>query len=167
MVEIRTATSGGTGRCCDGATVSGSAVPGSSTTSAPPMVAPSAAEYDLRRRDDAEAMIGLHSPTWSSTWPPRSAGSAPTWNGRRTCNPDNLLMGTHLLDATLRARDPKTVVIGTICSYPKFTPVPFSGTRCGRLPREGPTLRTGSPTGPAGAAPGQPGPVRPASRRST
>ena len=39
---------------------------------------------------------------------------------------DNLLMGTHLLDATLRARTPKTVVIGTICSYPKFTPVPFS-----------------------------------------
>ncbi len=39
---------------------------------------------------------------------------------------DNLLMGTYVLDATLRANTPKTVMIGTICSYPKFTPVPFS-----------------------------------------
>ena len=38
---------------------------------------------------------------------------------------DNLLMGTYVLDATLRAGTPKTVMIGTICAYPKFTPVPF------------------------------------------
>ena len=38
---------------------------------------------------------------------------------------DNLLMGTFVLDATRRADTPKTVMIGTICSYPKFTPVPF------------------------------------------
>jgi GDP-L-fucose synthase len=38
---------------------------------------------------------------------------------------DNLLMGTFVLDATLKAGTPKSVIIGTICSYPKFTPVPF------------------------------------------
>jgi GDP-L-fucose synthase len=39
---------------------------------------------------------------------------------------DNLLMGTYVLDATRRLQVPKTVIVGTICSYPKFTPVPFS-----------------------------------------
>jgi GDP-L-fucose synthase len=35
-------------------------------------------------------------------------------------------MGIHLLEECRRASVEKTVVIGTICSYPKFTPVPFS-----------------------------------------
>ena len=39
---------------------------------------------------------------------------------------DNLLMGTFVLDAARRHGTAKTVVIGTICSYPKHTPVPFS-----------------------------------------
>ncbi|HEX6167570.1 MAG TPA: NAD-dependent epimerase/dehydratase family protein, partial [Acidimicrobiales bacterium] len=38
---------------------------------------------------------------------------------------DNLLMGTFVIDEARRRDTPKTVVVGTICSYPKFTPVPF------------------------------------------
>ena len=38
---------------------------------------------------------------------------------------DNLLMGTFVLDAALRVGTAKTVMLGTICSYPKHTPVPF------------------------------------------
>jgi GDP-L-fucose synthase len=38
---------------------------------------------------------------------------------------DNLLMGTYVLDEARRRGTAKTVMIGTICSYPKFTPVPF------------------------------------------
>jgi GDP-L-fucose synthase len=38
---------------------------------------------------------------------------------------DNLMMGTQLLDASFRAGVPKFVAIGTVCAYPKFTPVPF------------------------------------------
>lgn len=34
-------------------------------------------------------------------------------------------MGIHLLEECRLAEIEKTVVIGTICSYPKFTPVPF------------------------------------------
>jgi GDP-L-fucose synthase len=37
----------------------------------------------------------------------------------------NLAMGTHLIDASSRLGVDKFVLIGTICSYPKFTPVPF------------------------------------------
>ncbi|MHB8626472.1 MAG: GDP-L-fucose synthase family protein [Aggregatilineales bacterium] len=38
---------------------------------------------------------------------------------------DNLLMGTQLLHESWRAGVQKFVTIGTVCAYPKFTPVPF------------------------------------------
>jgi GDP-L-fucose synthase len=38
----------------------------------------------------------------------------------------NLLMGTHVIEEARRTEAAKTVIVGTICSYPKFTPVPFS-----------------------------------------
>jgi GDP-L-fucose synthase len=39
---------------------------------------------------------------------------------------DNLLMGTYVLDEARRRSTRKTVMIGTICSYPKLAQVPFS-----------------------------------------
>jgi GDP-L-fucose synthase len=38
---------------------------------------------------------------------------------------DNLIMGAHLMEAARQANVAKFVAIGTICAYPKFTPVPF------------------------------------------
>jgi GDP-L-fucose synthase len=38
---------------------------------------------------------------------------------------DNLMMGAQLMEYARRAQVQKFVAIGTICSYPKFTPVPF------------------------------------------
>jgi len=38
---------------------------------------------------------------------------------------DNLMMGAHLFHEAWRAGVDKFVAIGTICAYPKFTPVPF------------------------------------------
>src|SRR6185295_18807506 len=38
---------------------------------------------------------------------------------------DNLIMGAHLMDEAKERELEKFVVVGTICSYPKFTPVPF------------------------------------------
>ncbi len=38
---------------------------------------------------------------------------------------DNIIMGTHLLEHARRNRVAKFVGLGTICEYPKFTPVPF------------------------------------------
>ena len=37
----------------------------------------------------------------------------------------NLLMGTYVIEEARRRSTGKTVIVGTICSYPKFTPVPF------------------------------------------
>lgn len=38
---------------------------------------------------------------------------------------DNLMMGTQLIHAAYQAKVKKFVCVGTICAYPKFTPVPF------------------------------------------
>ncbi len=38
---------------------------------------------------------------------------------------DNLIMGIQLMEASRQARVRKFVALGTICAYPKFTPVPF------------------------------------------
>src|SRR4028118_760982 len=38
---------------------------------------------------------------------------------------DSLMMGTQLIHAAYKAGVEKFVCVGTICAYPKFTPVPF------------------------------------------
>ncbi len=38
---------------------------------------------------------------------------------------DNLMMGAHIMEAARQAGTKKFVAIGTICSYPKFTSIPF------------------------------------------
>ena len=62
-----------------------------------------AAEYDLRRRDDAEAMIGLHSPDLVIHLAAKVGGIGANMERPSDLYLDNLLMGTHLLDATLRS----------------------------------------------------------------
>jgi GDP-L-fucose synthase len=51
--------------------------------------------------------------------------------GANAANPgkyfyDNLMMGVMLIEESRRLAVKKFVAVGTICSYPKFTPVPFS-----------------------------------------
>mgnify|MGYP001608261488 CR=1 FL=1 len=41
---------------------------------------------------------------------------------------DNLMMGTQLMEAARLTGIEKFVAIGTICAYPKFTPLPFAET---------------------------------------
>lgn len=41
---------------------------------------------------------------------------------------ENLIMGAQLMEAARHAKVKKFVAIGTICAYPKFTPIPFKET---------------------------------------
>lgn len=41
---------------------------------------------------------------------------------------DNLMMGVQLMEAARREGVRKFVAVGTVCAYPKFTPVPFAET---------------------------------------
>ncbi len=38
---------------------------------------------------------------------------------------DNMVMGARMIDAACRLGIEKMVILGTVCAYPKFTPVPF------------------------------------------
>ena len=90
------------------------------------ITAPTSEDYDLRRREDADAMIEEHRPDLVVHLAAKVGGIGANMERPSDLYMDNLLMGTYVLDATLRAGTAKTVMIGTICSYPKFTPVPFS-----------------------------------------
>ena len=61
----------------------------------------------------------------SSISPPPSAASARTARSRAGSSIENLHMGTMVMEHGRRAGLEKFVGIGTICSYPKFTAVPF------------------------------------------
>jgi len=87
--------------------------------------APTSEDFDLRRREDADAMIAGLAPDVVIHLAAKVGGIGANMERPGDLYLDNLLMGTFVLDATRRADTPKTVMIGTICSYPKFTPVPF------------------------------------------
>jgi GDP-L-fucose synthase len=88
--------------------------------------APTSAEFDLRRPDAVDAMLDELAPDLVIHLAARVGGIGANMDRPADLYLDNLLMGTYVLDGTRKAGTPKTVVIGTICSYPKFTPVPFS-----------------------------------------
>jgi len=89
------------------------------------VITPTSAEYDLRERDQVEAMFADSEPDLVIHLAARVGGIGANMARPAELYLDNLLMGTYVLDEARRRATPKTVMVGTICSYPKFTPVPF------------------------------------------
>jgi GDP-L-fucose synthase len=86
---------------------------------------PRSQRYDLTRDADIERLFELHRPHVVLHLAARVGGI-----GANRANPgkffyDNAVMGIQLIEACRRYGVEKTVVMGTICAYPKFTPVPF------------------------------------------
>src|ERR1035441_1910817 len=82
-------------------------------------------EYDLTRLDAIERLFDEHRPEVVIHLAAVVGGI-----GANRANPgrffyDNAIMGIQLIEAARRHGVEKTVVLGTICAYPKFTPVPF------------------------------------------
>jgi GDP-L-fucose synthase len=90
------------------------------------VVTPTSAEYDLRAVQQVEALFEHERPDMVIHLAARVGGIGYNREHPAELYLDNLLMGTYVLDVARRCETPKTVVVGTICSYPKFTPVPFS-----------------------------------------
>jgi GDP-L-fucose synthase len=90
------------------------------------LLTPSSIEYDLRDARQVDDMFDRLAPDVVIHLAARVGGIG--YNRERPADLylDNLLMGTYVLDAARRHGTPKTVIVGTICSYPKFTPVPFN-----------------------------------------
>jgi GDP-L-fucose synthase len=89
------------------------------------VLAPSSAEVDLRDRAAADAVIADAAPHCVIHLAARVGGIGANMAAPADLYLDNLLLGTNVIEAARVAGVPKTVVIGTICSYPKHTPVPF------------------------------------------
>jgi GDP-L-fucose synthase len=90
------------------------------------LVAPTSAEYDLTQADAVAKLFEVTEPELVIHLAARVGGIGANLRRPAELYLDNLLMGTYLIEEALRRGTPKTLVVGTICSYPKFTPVPFS-----------------------------------------
>jgi GDP-L-fucose synthase len=90
------------------------------------IVAPRRAEYDLTVPGAAEAMLATHRPATVIHLAARVGGIGYNQAEPAPLYLANLLMGTHVIEAARQVGGvDKTVLMGTVCSYPKFTPVPF------------------------------------------
>jgi GDP-L-fucose synthase len=83
-------------------------------------------DYDLTRYDDAERLFADAAPELVFHLAAEVGGI-----GANRANPGrywyaNLMMGAHVLELARIHAVRKTVVAGTVCAYPKHTPVPFS-----------------------------------------
>ena len=86
---------------------------------------PAYPDFDLTRVDAVERLFAEHRPEVLIHLAAVVGGI-----GANRANPghffyDNAIMGIQLIEAARRHGVEKTVVLGTICAYPKFTPVPF------------------------------------------
>ena len=83
------------------------------------------ADYDLTRTDDAARLFADAAPELVFHLAAEVGGI-----GANRANPGrywyaNLMMGAHVLEQARVHGTPKLVLAGTICAYPKHTPVPF------------------------------------------
>jgi len=84
------------------------------------------ADYDLTVPGAAEQLLADTSPTHIIHLAARVGGIGYNQAEPAPLYLANLLMGTHMIEAARHAPGiDKTVLLGTVCSYPKFTPVPF------------------------------------------
>ena len=89
------------------------------------IIVPRRAEYDLVIEDDVQRMLSDSQPDVILHLAANVGGI-----GANRAHPaeffyDNLMMGVQLMHQAWGAGIEKFVAVGTVCSYPKFTPVPF------------------------------------------
>ncbi len=90
------------------------------------LAAPSSADYDLRRAEDARGLLADVQPDTVIHLAARVGGIGANQERPADLYLDNLLMGTNVIEQCRLAGTDRLVVVGTICSYPKHTKVPFT-----------------------------------------
>jgi GDP-L-fucose synthase len=87
---------------------------------------PRSAEHDLTVPGVADRVLAAHRPSHVVHLAAQVGGIGYNQEQPAPLYLSNLLMGTHVIEAARHAASvEKTVLLGTVCSYPKFTPVPF------------------------------------------
>jgi GDP-L-fucose synthase len=89
------------------------------------VVVPRKAEYDLTEEDAVARLFRDHRPSVVIHLAAIVGGIGANREKPGQFLYDNLMMGAQLMEYARRSGVEKFVGIGTICSYPKFTPVPF------------------------------------------
>jgi GDP-L-fucose synthase len=89
------------------------------------IIAPRSAEFDLTREPDVLRLLQKERPEVVMHLAAKVGGIGANRKFPGTFLYQNLIMGTHLIEASRQFGVEKFVMVGTICSYPKFTPVPF------------------------------------------
>lgn len=89
------------------------------------IVVPRSAEYDLRNRDAILALLDDARPDVIIHLAAVVGGIGANREHPAEFFYENLMMGVQLLHEAWKAGVKKFVSIGTVCAYPKFTPVPF------------------------------------------
>jgi GDP-L-fucose synthase len=90
------------------------------------VIAPGSHEFDLTQRDAVKRMFAETSPELVIHLAARVGGIGANQARPAEIYLANLLMGTYVIEQARVDAVEKMVLVGTICSYPKFTPVPFS-----------------------------------------
>jgi GDP-L-fucose synthase len=89
------------------------------------VVVPRRRDYDLVRPGSAARLLRDARPDVVIHLAARVGGIGANRDNPGSFFHDNLMMGVQLLEECRLARVPRVVTVGTICSYPKATPVPF------------------------------------------
>jgi GDP-L-fucose synthase len=86
---------------------------------------PEIKDYDLRKADDIKRMLNDFLPEVIIHLAASVGGIGANLKNPGAFFYDNIMMGVQLMEEARLRNIGKFVTIGTICSYPKFTPIPF------------------------------------------
>ncbi|MEY3482472.1 MAG: GDP-L-fucose synthase, partial [Actinomycetota bacterium] len=95
------------------------------TDSGARVVVPRHAEHDLTKHGVADSFFAAHKPSHVIHLAARVGGIGYNQAEPAPLFLDNLQMGVNVIEAARTTGVEKMTILGTVCSYPKFTPVPF------------------------------------------
>ncbi len=89
------------------------------------LIVPRSRDYDLTHEHHIRRLFAEHRPNVVLHLAAQVGGIGANRMNPGTFLYNNLIMGTQLVEVSRQAGVEKFVAVGTICCYPKFTPVPF------------------------------------------
>jgi GDP-L-fucose synthase len=89
------------------------------------VIVPRSRDHDLTKEDDTARLFADTAPEIVIHLAARVGGIGANMRNPAELYITNLLMGTNVIEQARLTGVKKTIIAGTICSYPKFTPVPF------------------------------------------
>jgi nucleoside-diphosphate-sugar epimerase len=81
--------------------------------------------FDLRKQSECRSMVTYLKPDIVIHLAGTVGGISANKENPGKFMYDNLIMGANLIHECMKNRIGKFIMLGTVCSYPKFTPVPF------------------------------------------